>query len=110
MSRGGLEMAMPHVIAARPEDLHGSFDGAREFGCFHRVVDPKPAPESASDESYIYLNPFQRHFEKFRHFFLKPIRRLCRRPDRAMVFSHIGDAVHRLHWRVRVEGIEISRV
>ena len=39
MRRSGLEMAVLHIVGARPEKLHGCFRGPRNLGCFERVID-----------------------------------------------------------------------
>ena len=55
MRGGGLEMAVLHVVRARPEDLHRCFRRARNFRRFQRVIDCEPPAESAADQRHLDL-------------------------------------------------------
>ena len=110
MNGGSLEMTVLHVVGTRPEELNWRLGRARNFRRFQCVVDREPSSESSADQGDIYLDVGGRGPEQLRDLFLHSVWCLRRRPNRAAIFSHIGDAVHRLDRRMGVEWIMIGRV
>ena len=110
MDGSPLEMTVLHIVGTRPEELNWRLGRARNFRRFQCVVDREPSSESSADQGDIYLDVGGRGPEQLRDLFLQSVWRLRGRPDCAAIFSHIGDAVHRLDRRMGVEWIMIGRV
>jgi hypothetical protein len=49
MNRGRLEVAMLHIVLARPKKLDWRLGRTRNLGCFQRVIDAEPSSESSAD-------------------------------------------------------------
>ena len=94
----------------RPEQLHRSFDRARNFDRLEGVIVRQAPPESAADRRHMHFHFIGRETEHFGRVALQVVRVLGRRPKFTVVRRDGRGAVHRLERRVGGERIQVGRL
>ena len=95
-----LEVAVAHVVFARPDHLHGPADRLRDLGRLGEIVGEQapakaPAHQDRVNADAVFWEPGDLH-----RLFHAAVLGLGRCPELCAVGAHIGGAVHRLERRV----------